>query len=676
MNSNMQKRISGDLTVKKSNGKAVISSAEPNSGDLTARKPSGKAVDSSVEPIVRAGFTGVSPVSAVPDDPKSKKLNGKAVVSSADPISGDLTAKKPNGKDVASSVEPIKRAGHTIISPVPVVSGDPKSKQKNGKAVVTSAEAIRRTVNAGGSCADVVSGKLTPKKLKGKAVDSSSVEVLFFKDVKFEPQEGELRFRLIHFWEARNAHTKILIGIEMILIDEQLVNEQALGDGLVLDEVEIASSRRILVHVQTHDGPVMKLYLWDTAATDFCLKFKAQENTPSVILVTTVNPKRFGGQCGISFFTFCFVLIYLDVQPTKDYLAWYVFFCCICNLKHLTYLILCNVYFRLGSNSEVSNMINTDIVTKAETVTIGELFTYIKQEGAKVYYIMRFYTVNTLALCTATIDDIGHGSAWYYIACGGCKTKATKGPTTLMCKKCGKAEVAGVAEYLTNLSVYDNNDHARFVLLCDAGRDLTGKLASELVESYFEANESVGDDAVVPVPQALIDTIGQTRKFVVNIKRPNTQQTTIRISIALRTSSNGHLDDGAISDMEYMLQYHEINFDSVTEIIDETTNYVACVIPTLDDVTGTDLDVIVKVTDFNPQDLSRIDLDVYTIDLQSNRRESMPSEENDICAICHNELGASGDLNTLVCNHSYHHQCILGWIKMNITCPVCRTTLV
>ena len=181
-----------------------------------------KAVDSSVEPINRAGFTEVSPVSAVPGDPKSKKLNGKAVVSSAVPISGDLTAKKPNGKDVDSSAEPIKRAGHTIISPVPVVSGDPKSKQKTGKAVVSSAEAIRRTGNAGGSCADVVSGKLTQKKLKGKAVDSSSVEVMFFKDVKFGLQEGELRFRLIHFWEARNAHTKILIGIEMILIDEQV----------------------------------------------------------------------------------------------------------------------------------------------------------------------------------------------------------------------------------------------------------------------------------------------------------------------------------------------------------------------------------------------------------------------------------------------------------------------
>ena len=40
--------------------------------------------------------------------------------------------------------------------------------------------------------------------------------------------------------------------------------------------------------------------------------------------------------------------------------------------------------------------------------------------------------------------------------------------------------------YLTKLFVYDNNDHTSFVLLGDAGFDLTGKKASTLVESYFE----------------------------------------------------------------------------------------------------------------------------------------------------------------------------------------------
>ena len=105
------------------------------------------------------------------------------------------------------------------------------------------------------------------------------------------------------------------------------------------------------------------------------------------------------------------VFLDLDVQPTRDYLAWYVFFCCICNLKHLTYLILCNVYFRLGSNSEVANRINAEIVTKAEIVTIGDLFTYIKQEGSKVYYTKRLYTVNTLALVIHKI---------LYFKCAGC----------------------------------------------------------------------------------------------------------------------------------------------------------------------------------------------------------------------------------------------------------------
>ncbi|KAG2256204.1 hypothetical protein Bca52824_075498 [Brassica carinata] len=195
----------------------------------------------------------------------------------------------------------------------------------------------------------------------------------------------------------------------------KLVNEQALGDGLVLDEVEIVSSRRILVHVQTHDGPVMKLYLWDTAATHFCLKFKAQENTPSVILALT--------------------------------------------------------------NSSLSSSRSVLRPGRATNQRLSGLILYFKSRVAWFE-------------CTTTIDDVGHGLAWYYIACGGCKTKATKGPTTLMCKKCGKAEVA-----------------------------------------VLRANESVGDDAVVPVPQALIDTIGQTRKFVVKVSKHNLEGKTQALTV-------------------------------------------------------------------------------------------------------------------------------------------------
>ncbi|CAF2307645.1 unnamed protein product [Brassica napus] len=543
---------------------------------------------------------------------------------SKSPVSGDFTAKKANGKDVVSSGEPVEQAVQTSVSLSSALSGDLKTKKPNGKAVVSSAAPIRRTDHSGFFCVNADSGDLMLKKANGKAVDSSSEttkhhggsgvssakvdDVLFFKDVKLGPQEGELRFRLIHYWEARNAFSKTLIGLEMLLIDEQgtviqgfipprridtylphmivgsiyrlnrfygsksknvfrvadpdvtisftwnsvlsplenspvqfpedrfrfygheefeaacdlkgavygefsldfvfdtdldfvghikLVNEQVLNDGIVLDEGDKASTQRVLVHVQTHDGPVMKLNLWDKAATDFYEKFKAHGNTPSVILVTTVNPKRFGGALNLSSMSSSRVFFDMDVQPTRDYLTW------------------------LNSNTEVANRVNPEIVTKAETATIGDIFSYMKQEGAKVAWFE----------CTATIDDVVHGSAWYYISCGGCKTKATKGHTTLMCKKCGKAEVTGVAEYLTKLSVYDNNDQARFVLLGDAGRELTGKTAAELVANYFEANVDVDEDHVIPVPQDLIGTIGQTHKFVIKVSKHNLEGKTQALTV-------------------------------------------------------------------------------------------------------------------------------------------------
>ncbi|KAL0671024.1 hypothetical protein Bca4012_033728 [Brassica carinata] len=448
------------------------------------------------------------------------------------PVSGHITAKKPNGKDVISSAEPVKRVGQTGVSLATPVSGDSNSKKPNGKAVVSSAEPIKRASQPGDSLATAISGDSKSKKPNGKAVASSAgpVKRAGQHGVSLAiAQEGELRFRLIHFWEARNALTKVLFGLELLLIDGhgtviqgfippnrietylphmvpgsiyrlnnfygskiknrfrfygyeefeaacdlrgdlydyvghmKLVNEQALSDSLVLDEVEIASSRRIL------------LYIWDKAAADFCEKFKALGKPPTVILVTTVNPKRFGGALSLSSLSSSRVFFYMDFQATREYLAWYVF----------------------ESNTDVANRVNAEIVTKAEMATIGELISYMKQEGAKVAWFE----------CTSTIDDVMHWSAWYYIACGGCKTKATKGPTTLMCKKCGKTEIVGAAEGISQSSVYDNNDHASFVLLGDGGRELTGKKTSELVESYFEANESVEDDHVVPVSRSLTDTI-------------------------------------------------------------------------------------------------------------------------------------------------------------------------
>ncbi|KAG2279790.1 hypothetical protein Bca52824_051010 [Brassica carinata] len=241
----------------------------------------------------------------------------------------------------------------------------------------------------------------------------------------------------------------------------RLINGQDMTEHLIIDESDIVEKRHL---VRTADEAIPM----GPSRNSLLPKFKSYGSTPRVLLVTTMNPKRIGGWV-----------------PTR-----------------------------------VANEVIADVVNKPETVTLGELFSYIKQETAKVAWFE----------CTTTIDDVLHGSPWYYLSCGGCNTKATKGPTSLVCneQKCANSRSW---EYLTKISVYDKSEQAVFVLLGDAGRELTGKHASELVARYFEFNEDVGADHTVPVPQTLMDTIGQTRKFVVKVSQHNLTGKTQTITV-------------------------------------------------------------------------------------------------------------------------------------------------
>nr|VDD58451.1 unnamed protein product [Brassica oleracea] len=318
----------------------------------------------------------------------------------------------------------------------------------------------------------------------------------------------EDRFRF-HSFEEFQAGCDRKGDLYDVLGHMKLVNGQCLTGTPVLDEVEIARARHVLVHVQSYDGPVVKLYLWDQAARDFCKKFRSYEGTPTVLLVTTVNTKSLGenfltisyllllvfkwvllnttGTLALTTMSSSRVFMDCDVQPTVDYISW------------------------LGSNPQSAELVNAEVVTKRETLTIGEIYSYIRDGSNKEAFFE----------CTATIDDVVHGSTWYYISCSGCHTKATKGPTSLMCSKCGKVNISGVPQYRAQLSVYDNSEQAVFVLLGDAGFELTGKHAAELVSSYVEANGDQGVTQEVPFPEALISTIGQKHNFCVKVTKHN-----------------------------------------------------------------------------------------------------------------------------------------------------------
>uniref|UniRef100_A0A0D3E421 Replication factor A C-terminal domain-containing protein n=1 Tax=Brassica oleracea var. oleracea TaxID=109376 RepID=A0A0D3E421_BRAOL len=208
-------------------------------------------------------------------------------------------------------------------------------------------------------------------------------------------------------------------------------------------------------------------YLWDEAAVSFRLKFDASEATPTVLLVTTVNPKSLGGKLCLSSMSSSRVFLDEDVDPTREYLTW------------------------LTTNPSVTSLVNLVEVVKAETLTISEIAAFLKRQPAKVAYFD----------CIATIDDVKLGTEWYYIACKYCQTKLNCGPTTLLCPKCGNENATAVA-----------------------------KKATELIDAYVQENGGDAAELEVPLPQCFIDIIGQTKKFRIKVAHYNFTSTRLSLT--------------------------------------------------------------------------------------------------------------------------------------------------
>ncbi|KAL0799588.1 hypothetical protein Bca101_054763 [Brassica carinata] len=280
-----------------SNGKSTLS------GDSNSEKPKGVEADSFSGPIKPIGTPDVSSGLSI-SDPPSKKAKGEASVSSS-----SLT--KPSGDTGVSS-------GVTI--------GVPNLKKLNGPIIQTA----KTGVSSGVKCKAAVSydvlfglelllidqeGFIPAERIEtylphmkaggiywfhnffgsnnktSYRVAEPSFTITFSSTSVLSDLEDssvcfpEDRFR-IHGYEEFDAACDLKGDLYDYVGHIKLVNGQVFNDILVLDESQIASTRRVLLHVQTHDGPVMKLNLWDKAASDFSERFKASGGTASVILVT------------------------------------------------------------------------------------------------------------------------------------------------------------------------------------------------------------------------------------------------------------------------------------------------------------------------------------------------------------------------------------------------------
>ncbi|KAF3496822.1 hypothetical protein DY000_02055427 [Brassica cretica] len=391
--------------------------------------------------------------------------------------------------------------------------------------------------------------------------------LLLFRHVSPGPGDSTLQFRLLHFWEARKnvkGGPDILLGIEMLMID----SEDTLAQGFIGQNLRnqyekqlrrgsiytltsfYASNSKVMYHVADQRlqcqlsnyardyvlymllaalswltaslsisvrfcapmmtqllgklcGPVINVYLWDEAAENFRLKFDACAATPTVLLVTTVNPKRLGGKLCLTSMSSSRVFLDEEVDPTKEYLNW------------------------LTTNPSATSTVNPVEVVKSETLTISEIAAFIKRQPAKIAFFD----------CIATIDEVKLGTEWYYIACKDCQKKLNRGPTTLLCPNCGNENATAVANYRVEMSVYDNEEQCTFIILGDAGKELTGRKATELIDTYVEENGGDGAELEVPLPQCFIDAIGQTKKFRIKVAPYNFTSTLLSLTATKIVSS-------------------------------------------------------------------------------------------------------------------------------------------
>ena len=61
--------------------------------------------------------------------------------------------------------------------------------------------------------------------------------------------------------------------------------------------------------------------------------------------------------------------------------------------------------------------------------------------------------------------------------------------------------------------------------------------------------------------------------------------------------------------------------------------------------------------------------------LKNTTKYHLKIEKITQCAVCMEEFALNETAKQLPCKHLYHNTCIVQWLKLHATCPVCRTNI-
>ncbi|CAG7867195.1 unnamed protein product [Brassica rapa] len=107
---------------------------------------------------------------------------------------------------------------------------------------------------------------------------------MFFRDASLRPREAKLKFRLIHIGEARNPKSKILIGQEILLIDEekQQVYSKLLRPSFITVQTMSESQTALKNQPQSSASSVGLSYSWQRSSRVRKLNDRAKTLHPNI----------------------------------------------------------------------------------------------------------------------------------------------------------------------------------------------------------------------------------------------------------------------------------------------------------------------------------------------------------------------------------------------------------
>ncbi|KAJ4883560.1 hypothetical protein Rs2_33653 [Raphanus sativus] len=241
-----------------------------------------------------------------------------------------------------------------------------------------------------------------------------------------------------------------------------------------------ADTTRIVVRLLIEPNVTVYVSLWDEAASTFRGFLKDGDRSQSVMLVTSVNPKLFGGNLYLNSTQGTMFFFDTRIPEIADFIG------------------------GLGvTATQAYTCVDTlEGIKRKELVTIGDLNTYISNSNEQ--------TQEADFLCKAQIVCVNQENGWSFVSCTGCNKKLERNGTSLDCTRCLTSDVTGVVRFRVELAVDDGKDSATFVAFDKEMSKLTKQNAAAL------ALDVVHDGGEEQLPACLEELEG--KKFLFHIR--------------------------------------------------------------------------------------------------------------------------------------------------------------